>query len=403
MAPPRARYWVGGTGTWDPASTSWSTTSGGSPGAAAPLAGQNAIFDANSGGGTITVLDGSGGSGNPPECASLICTGFTGSIDSSGNPINVNGDVTLSSGGDFTLLYVAVLANGTFTSVGKSVYQIEVGAGTLTLADDLVNVSNGLFVYATFTTNNFNVTASTVLLAAGTLNMGSSTFTVSGAWNVNTAATINAGTSTINLTNTATAFSGGNQTYYNLNTTGNNTVSLSGNNTFNTISNSTQPITINFAAGSTQTVTNFNVSGTAGNLVTLQSTTSGTQFTLSKASGTVSRDYLSIKDSNATGGAAWYAGANSTNVSNNTVWTFSGPPIAIAVASRITSAGVLSIAGEFDEVTQATIRLTSTFLYSSEFDEYTLQGAGSGLAKRETSTGKIQVTGYFDEYNKPYA
>jgi len=73
-------------------------------------------------------------------------------------------------------------------------------------------------------------------------------------------------------------------------------------------------------------VTNFNVSGTAGNLVTLQSTTSGTQFTLSKASGTVSRDYLSIKDSNATGGATWYAGANSTNVSNNSGWTFTAPP-----------------------------------------------------------------------------
>ena len=72
-------------------------------------------------------------------------------------------------------------------------------------------------------------------------------------------------------------------------------------------------------------MTNFNVSGTAGNLVTLQSTTSGTQFTLSKASGTVSRDYLSIKDSNATGGATWNAGANSTNVSNNTGWTFPAP------------------------------------------------------------------------------
>ena len=78
-------------------------------------------------------------------------------------------------------------------------------------------------------------------------------------------------------------------------------------------------------------------------------------------------------------------------------------PSGIAVASRITSAGVLSIAGEFDEVTQATIKLTSTFLYSNEFDEYTLQGAGGGLAKRETAAGKIQVTGYFDEYNKPHA
>ena len=73
----------------------------------------------------------------------------------------------------------------------------------------------------------------------------------------------------------------------------------------------------------------------------------------------------------------------------------------MAVASRITSAGVLSIAGEFNEVTQTTIGITPTAMYSNEFDEYSLQGAGGGLAKRETATGKIQVTGYFDEYNKP--
>ena len=329
MAPPANRYWVGGTGTWNPASTSWSTTSGGSPGAAAPLATQNAIFDANSGGGIVTVEDGGGGSGFPPECLNLICTGFTGSIDCTFYPIqiNVNGDVTLSSGGDFTLLWVYIISgsSSTLTSVGKTIYEIgvEIGA-TLTLADDLVGASNGMYVGGTFTTNNFNVTSGLVSVD-GTLNMGSSTFTIDlYDWYADTAATINAGTSTISMTNASGFFDGGDQTYYNLNIVG--TIELSGDNTFNTISNSTQPITINFAAGSTQTVTNFNVSGTAGNLVTLQSTTPGVQFTLSKASGTVSRDYLSIKDSAATGGAAWYAGANSTNVSNNTGWTFTAPP-----------------------------------------------------------------------------
>jgi len=94
-----------------------------------------------------------------------------------------------------------------------------------------------------------------------------------------------------------------------------------------------------------------------------------------------------------------FTGNGNVDGGNNTGWLFSGT----SVASRITSTGVLSIAGELDEVTQTTIRLTSSNLYSSEFDEYTLQGAGGGLAKRETSTGKIQVTGQFDEYNKPYA
>jgi hypothetical protein len=37
-------------------------------------------------------------------------------------------------------------------------------------------------------------------------------------------------------------------------------------------------------------------------------------------------DYVSLKDSTATGGASFYAGANSTDVSGNTGWTFTAPP-----------------------------------------------------------------------------
>lgn len=60
--------------------------------------------------------------------------------------------------------------------------------------------------------------------------------------------------------------------------------------------------------------------------VSLVSSTGGTSATLTKPSGVVSNDYLSIQDSTATGGAQWYAGANSTNVSGNTGWIFTVPP-----------------------------------------------------------------------------
>jgi hypothetical protein len=56
--------------------------------------------------------------------------------------------------------------------------------------------------------------------------------------------------------------------------------------------------------------------------VSLISSTPGSQATLSKSTGVVSCDYLSIQDSAATGGAKWYAGANSIDVSNNTGWIF---------------------------------------------------------------------------------
>ena len=342
------RYWVGGTGTWDYISTAnWSATSGGSSGASVPTSTDDVFFDANSGGGTVDVQD----IGGPfPSCAALNFTGFTGSFDSSSNALENYGDITLSSGGDFTLFVPNIYASCTFTSNGKQILDFyAAGTGiTVDLADDF-NCS-GVFGFneGTFTTNNFNVDASRFFWGAvysvnsTTINMGSSTFTINDifgqGWTIlyNTSpseVTVNAGTSTISFNNTAAssillydgAISSSGKTYYNLEINGTADVTIYGNNTFNTISNSTQPITINFAAGLTQTVTNFNVSGTAGNLVTLQSTTSGTQFTLSKASGTVSRDYLSIKDSAATGGATWNAGANSTNVSNNTGWTFPAP------------------------------------------------------------------------------
>jgi hypothetical protein len=41
----------------------------------------------------------------------------------------------------------------------------------------------------------------------------------------------------------------------------------------------------------------------------------------------VSVGFLSIRDSNATGGAGWYAGTTSTNVSNNLGWIFTAPPV----------------------------------------------------------------------------
>jgi len=85
--------------------------------------------------------------------------------------------------------------------------------------------------------------------------------------------------------------------------------------------------TITFEAGSTTTVTDFTIAGESGRLVTINSSVPGTQFTLSKASGTVSSDYLNIQDSNATGGATWNAGSNSVDSGNNNGWIFSAPPV----------------------------------------------------------------------------
>jgi hypothetical protein len=85
--------------------------------------------------------------------------------------------------------------------------------------------------------------------------------------------------------------------------------------------------TVQLKNGVTSTVGNFLTSGT--NQKFLQSTTPGSQATLSQASGTVDASYLTIQDINATGGATWNAFVNQQNVDagNNDGWDFGISPI----------------------------------------------------------------------------
>jgi hypothetical protein len=93
---------------------------------------------------------------------------------------------------------------------------------------------------------------------------------------------------------------------------------------------STQPLTLTngtllFKAGRTSTVGSFTTTGT--NAKYLLSTTFGSQATLSQASGTVTVEYLTVQDSNATGGAIFDALAiTNVDAGNNTGWLFSTTP-----------------------------------------------------------------------------
>jgi len=341
--PPVNRYWVGGTGTWDAIDISvWSATSGGAGGVYAPTRVDAVFFDANSGSGTVT-LDSTNGA---LEAGSLNCTGFTGTIvDFDYSPVNLYGNLTLGSGGTYGIsgqtVNLSFYSSGTMVSNGTSTPYLNIDADglyiTLTLGDTFELSSLNIYNNAVFNTNNYNLTLNSFFASAGTLNLGSSSITLSYFY-TEPEVTVNAGTSTINMAYDVFQdpydweFYGGGHTYYNLNfltdaDTGTEYGGVYDNNTFHSITNSVQPIDVAFVPNTTQTITGtFGVSGTAGNLVTLRSTLPGTQFTLSKSSGTVSTDYLSLQDSAATGGAAWYAGTHSTNVSNNTGWIFTAPP-----------------------------------------------------------------------------
>jgi hypothetical protein len=183
----------------------------------------------------------------------------------------------------------------------------------------------------TLTTNNFSITTNNLQSdnsEVRTLNLGSSTITLTGTNGVNfgnsTNLMLNAGTSSISCSNANPGFDGGGKTFNNVSFTnaGAGTRIITGSNTFNSFSVSGTTPTIRFTSGTTNTFTTFSVNGTPGVLKIIDSSSAGSQATLSKASGTVTSDYVSIKDSAATGGATWNA-TNATNAGNNTGWIFS--------------------------------------------------------------------------------
>lgn len=322
-------------GNWSSTAT-WSTSSGGSGGARVPLPQDSVIFDGNSAATTYTV-------DMPRLGANLTCTGFTHTFISNTTSCTLYGNLTLASTmtfGSDQSWNLAGRGSQTLNSSGFTFPDTYISApgGSYTLqANFAITIGAGqylLFAAGTFNTNNYSLTAGsfrhTSAPAPFTLNLGSSTVTAgdtSNAWNFNSSGiTVNAGTSTIILSDTsssAKAFNGQGQTYYNVTFNGGGTgaVIVSTANTFNTLTVGA-PKTVTFPASTTQTVSNFVAMGSSGNVITINSSSSGTQATLKKTGGTVACNYVSLQDSKATGSAVWYAGSNSTNVSDNSGWLF---------------------------------------------------------------------------------
>jgi len=277
----------------------------------------------------------------------LDFTGYLGTWAQSTNAMSItSGNLTLGSGMTCTssvgvISFTATSGTQTITCAGKTINAVTKNGtgGTLSLVDAFR--SNSLTVtLGTFNANNQNVTTtlggvSIASSASNTVTMGSGTWSLGGTgtvWSKGALATLNVDTSTILLSANSTVsrtFAGGGATYNNLTIGGGSSGAtvITGSNTFNTLaSTKATAYTLTLPASGTTTVADWTISGTSGNVVTLNSSSAGTQSTLTKTGGGVISgiDYLSIQDSNATPATTWYAGANSTNVSNNTGWIFSG-------------------------------------------------------------------------------
>jgi hypothetical protein len=234
------------------------------------------------------------------------------------------------------------------TSAGKSFTQpitIASPSGTVSLVDDFAqtNVSGNVITLTngTFDAVTFNVTTRSFLSSNSnvrTLNMGSGLWSITGisdVWTITaTNLTFNSGTANIILTDTSTSgrtFVGGTLAYNKLTiggATGTSTLTITsagaGFPSFTEIaSTKTVAHTITLNAGGFS-VANWTVTGTAGNVVTINSLSAGVQRPITyTGSGVVSMDYMSIRDIDfsytlgASNPYLVYAGANSTNGGNN--------------------------------------------------------------------------------------
>lgn len=286
---------------------------------------------------------------------SINYTGFSGiGGGGSGTTVSLLGDLTFSATmtceDNATVRawnFISTTSTQTLTTNGVVLYHeiFKAGAGgTLLFADNVdlcgasANIYTANLTSGTLNGGNKNVIASSFASNNSntrTLALGSGTWTLTGTgtvWNTATVTnlTLNAGTSTIIINDASSSsktFAGGVSTFYNLLLTGAGSGTFivgttTGTTTFNNITVSTPPHTVQIFAGKTIIANSLTWSGTAGNLNTFESTTGGVAWNLTVPSGTVSADYISLKDSNAIPGAAYLAGPNSVDVSGNTGWVF---------------------------------------------------------------------------------
>lgn len=224
---PTMRYWVpGGTGNTN-STTNWSLTSGGSSGAAVPIAGVDAIFDSNSGNGTVTV-------NAAFACKDFDSTSFTGTIAGS-SAINCGGSFTLGLGITRTFTS-AITMSSTTTGKGFTVNGKTLGGGVTfngvgggwTLQDNLTTTSTITITNGTFNTNDKAVGCSSIsVTGSGALNIGTSSITSTSSINFG-GGTTTAGAATLTYATSFTGKGGINLSSATINGTTSNTLPFSG-------------------------------------------------------------------------------------------------------------------------------------------------------------------------------
>jgi hypothetical protein len=337
------RYWVGGTGTWDAASTTnWSATSGGSGGASVPGNNDIVIFDSLSNATSYTVTRTFTTNVQGINMAGPL-TGTLTYAGSSSITITTGGLSITSTGVSWTNTGLCTFSNTcSITTNGVSLTSpITIFAFTVTLGSALTTTGTFILQSGTFALNGFNLTCNTL----GSSFSNNRSIIWSGSESVNI--TGNAGT-IISMTN-ATAF-----TY-------------SGTPTVNsTYSGSTGTRTIVFGASSGATETNaLNINISAGSGVI--AVTSGSHFRNLNFTGFTGTWSPSTASATFYGNVTLVSGMTYTTATTG-IWTFantSGTAILTSGGKTVgpitlnASGGTLQLGSTFSQTTTAAFTYTA--------------------------------------------
>lgn len=265
----------------------------------------------------------------------------------------------------------------TITSAGKTFTQaiiVSCPTGSYTCNDSLVTNGQLNILYGGFSAGNNNITALNLLSNSAntrSITMGNGTWTitfngVANIWDTSviTNLTFSGDSSIIYLpTSTSTrTFAGGGLTFGTLTYTiagSTGQLSITGSNSFSAInfSDITNARSLKFTAGTTTTIRNgngFNVRGTSGKLMTIDTITGASTFTLTSPNQQ-STDYITPTRSTVDASPKWYAGANSTDGTGNTNWIFTNSPESV------------------NSFTQYTAQQCLNFIYGTLDTQYSLQ------------------------------
>lgn len=273
-----SRFWVLGTDSWTAANTApWAATSNGAGGQSVPGSSDTVTFDANSGGGTVTL-----NFGGTITIQSITMGAFTGTWDNSVN----NNNMTLSSTGS------------AFNGSGSGTRTIRLGTATYTL---------------TATSCAWNFTTVTNLTYVGS--------------SANIVFTGSSGTRTINAGN----LSHGNVSFGA--SSGNGFCSISGSTTYTFASLAiTAPNHLVGSGGTTLTITNaFTWNGSSSAQIGLTSTAAGSALSIA-AAGSSTAAWTAFRDITFTGSPT---ASNSFDLGGNSGITITAPSGGAAAAARV--------------------------------------------------------------------